>query len=340
MAYETGTASSPNDLLQKLVTFLTSAAVGWTQDMSQADGTGWRAHLHKGSVYVHLKSTTGAVNPWGYIPAPSPGATSAGLHVYLGTGFNSGANWNAQAGGPLLSGTSTITGVSMPVPAGAITAYHFFSDSAADNIVVVVEKTTGIFTHLGWGTSLAKCGSFTGGPYFFGATNGYNFASTSTTSFGAQNGPTARAPFMYADFGIAACGYVRADVDTFTGKWLGCTNSASQPTGGYTGKNLATEYRAGATPPAEIANVEMLYERATSSFNSQAHLIPVRVWAARDAGGYSLLGVVPGVFWTNATGHTAGATLNPPPGYSPGTVITLGADSYTIFPFFSVKKVT
>ncbi len=342
MAYETGTATGPNDLLQKLVAFLTGPAVGWTQDMSQTDGTGWRAHLHKSSVYVNLKSTTGAVNPWGVSPSPTPISTSAAMHLYLGTGFNGGANWNAQAGGPLLSGTGTITGVSMPLPTGAITSYHFFSDSTGDNIAVVVEKTTGIFAHLGWGTSLNKSGSFTGGPYFFGAKNAYNFADTSTFNFGAQNGPTTRMPFAYVDSGNgpAATGYVRADVDSFTGKWLGCTNSTAQPSGGYTGKNLASEYRGTTAPPGEIPNVEMLFERATSSFNSQAHLIPVRIWAARDAGGYSLLGVVPGVFWTNATGHTAGATLNPPPGYSAGAVITLGADSYVIFPFFAVKKVT
>jgi hypothetical protein len=339
MAYETGTASSPNDLLQKLVTFLTGVAVGWTQDMSQADGTGWRAHLHKGSLYVSLKSTTGAVNPWAFSPSPGPTASDASLHLYLGTGFNSGANWNAQAGGPILNGTSTNTGVSMPLPTGAVTAYHFFSDSSGDNIVVVVEKTTGIFTNLGWGTSLNKSGSFTGGAYFFGAMNGFNFASDSTTGPGAQNGPTAKAPFMYGDINSAANGYVRADVDAFTGKWLGCTSSTNQPSGGYTGKNLATEYRGGATPPSEIPNVEAFYERATSTLNSQVNLIPVRVWAARDAGGYSLVGVVPGVFWASATGHTAGGSIQPPPGYSAGTVVTLGTDSYTIFPYFAVKKV-
>jgi hypothetical protein len=330
MAYETGTASSPNDLLQKLVTFLIGVAVGWTQDMSQADGTGWRAHLHKGSVYLNLKSTTGAVNPWAFTISPAATSSDAGIHLYLGTGFNGGANWNAQAGGPILNGTSTNTGMSMPLPTGGITAYYFFSDSSGDNIVVVVEKTTGIFTHLGWGTSLNKSGSFTGGSYFFGATNGFNFANDSTTSFGAQNGVTARGPFMLGDLNAAASGYVRADVDAFTGKWLGCTTSTSQPSGGYTGKNLATEYRGATAPPADIPSREAMLERAVSTFNSQANLVPIRIWAARDAGGYSLVGVVPGVFWTNATDR----------GYSSGTVLTLGADSYTIFPWFAVKKVT
>jgi|FLYL01.1.fsa_nt_gi hypothetical protein len=329
MAYQTGTATSPNDLLQKLVTWLVN--IGWVQDMSQADGTGWRAHLHKGSVYVNLKSTTGAVNPWAFTPSPSPNASDAALHIYLGTGFSGAANWNAQAGGPVLNGTSTITGHSMPLPTGAISAYYFFSDATADNVVVVVEKTTGVFTHLGWGTSLNKSGTWTGGPYSFAATHGYGFANDSTTTPGAQNGPSARAPFMFKDpLNGAASGYVRADVDSFTGKWVGCTDSTSQPSGGYTGRNCATEFRGQSTaPPSDIPNLEYFLERTVSILSSQAHLVPVRIWVSRDAGGYSLLGTMPIVFWTRAVGN----------GFAPGTVLTLGADSYMLFPEFAVKKV-
>jgi hypothetical protein len=323
MAYQTGTASNPNDLLQKLVTFLT--ANGWTQNMSQADGTGWRAHLQKGTVYVNLKSTIGAVNPWAFTPNPAPGASDAALHIYLGTGFSGAANWNAQAGGPILNGTSTTTGTSMPLPTGAVSAYHFFSDATADNIVVVVEKTTGIFTHLGWGTSLNKSGAWTGGAYSFSVLNGYSFATGSTLP-GGKNGPTANGPLMLAS---SAVGYVRADVDSFTGKWLGCTDSTSQPSGGYTGRNFATEFRGGSIPPSDIPNLEYFLERTVSVITSQAHLVPVRIWAPRDAGGYSLLGTLPIVFWTRAVGM----------GYAAGTILTLGADSYMLFPNFAVKKV-
>jgi hypothetical protein len=53
-SYQTGISSSPTNLLQTLVTWLTNQ--GWTMDMSQADGSGWRAHLHKSGVYVNLRS--------------------------------------------------------------------------------------------------------------------------------------------------------------------------------------------------------------------------------------------------------------------------------------------
>lgn len=327
MAYQTGTATDPNDLLQKLVTFLVGN--GWTQDMSQADGTGWRAHLHRGSVYVNLKSTTGTVNPWAFTPNPAPNATDAGLHIYLGTGFSGAANWNLQAGGPILNGTSNNTGCSMPLPTGSITAYHFFTDSTGDNVVVVVEKTTGIFTHLGWGVSVTKAGSWTGGPYFFAAVNAYNFASDSTSGPGFQNGPTAKAPFVYADTNSAANAYVRADVDAFTGKWLGCTGSVSQPSGGYTGRNFVSEYRGGTAVVSGVPTMEYFVERSFSTMTSSATLAPIRAWALRDAGGYSLLGTVPNIFYSIATDK----------GFSAGTEITIGPDTYKVFPNFAVRKV-
>lgn len=341
MAYQTGSATDPNDLLTKLVTFLTGAGVDWLQDMSQADGAGRRAHLHKGADYVNLKSTIGAVNPWAYSTSPAPAAGDAAIHIYLGTGFNGGNNWNNQPGGPILNGTATNTGMSMPLPTGSVTAYHFFSDAAGDHIVVVVEKTTGIFTHLGWGRALNKAGSYTGGAYFFGACNGFIFASDSTTAAGAQNGPTARGPFSFGDFSSSsATGYVRADVDAFTGKWLGCTTSTAQPSGGYTGKNMASEMRHVSAPPLDIPEVEGLQMQLTSTLNSQTALLPIRLWAARDAGGYSLLGTAVNVYWSNATGHFLGSTLTPSPGYAAGSEVAFGGDTYKLFPWFAVKKVS
>ena len=48
MAYQTGIPTDEIDLLQQLVTWL--VALGWTQDASAAEGSGWRAHLHKSGV--------------------------------------------------------------------------------------------------------------------------------------------------------------------------------------------------------------------------------------------------------------------------------------------------
>lgn len=330
MAYQTGTASNPNDLLQKLVTFL--VANGWTQDMSQADGTGWRAHLHRSGVYVNLKATTGAVNPWAFTPNPNASSSDAALHIYLGDGFSGASNWNLQPGGPLLNGTTNRTGCSMPLPQGSITAYHFFSDETGDNIMVVVERTPGNFTHMEWGVSVNKAGSYTGGPYFGSVLNGYNAFTTSTSARGGRLGPTAGFPFNWGDgSGTAAGSYVRADVDSFTGKWLGLGDSTSQPSGGYTGKNAAAGIRQGSSVTQNDIPLETwFWERLTSVFTGQPTLLPCRIYVPRDAGGFSLLGEVPGIFKINAV---------PDLGFAAGSIISLGADSYMLFPNFAVRKV-
>ena len=160
MAYQTGSTSSSTDVLQKLVTFL--VAQGWTVDRSDVEGAGWRAHLHKGTNYVHLRANE-FEQPWliGSVP-------TFGVQLYLGSGFNGAAAWNNQtAGAPIAYGQSNPIGVGMQLSAGPFSNYYFFADPSGNNIVVIVEKTPGLYVYLGWGDSLVKAGAWTGGPYFF-----------------------------------------------------------------------------------------------------------------------------------------------------------------------------
>lgn len=325
-AYQTGTATSPTNLLQTLVTWL--VAQGWTSNMSQADGTGWRAHLSKGSVYVNLRATPGSETVWA--GGASSTANQIGIGLYTGTGYSGASAWNAQAGGPIGSAVAYTVGAFMNLPVGSIVAYHFFDDGA-DNIVVVAERTSSNFTHLGWGTSLTKAGAWTGGGYFFASTSGFYASYTSVAYPGTPNGPSAHPPFSYGDSVSGCCAFVRADVDTFTGKWLGCGSVASAQQG-YTGKRVASGYynRSGVvTMPSEIPQYGASFQaRITSAMNSQANLIPIRLFAQRDTAGYSLIGDVPNLVLTNATDN----------GYAAGTVYPLGADNWMIFPNFAVLK--
>jgi len=66
----------------------------------------------------------------------------------------------------------------MQLSAGPFSNYYFSADSTADNIVVVVEKTPGLYVHIGWGLSIQKAGAFTGGPYFFGSSSGFYTSDT------------------------------------------------------------------------------------------------------------------------------------------------------------------
>jgi hypothetical protein len=325
MSYQTGTATSPVNLLQTIVTWLVS--IGWTQDMSQADSVGWRAHLHKSGNYVNLRA---AMNEQIWVGGSSQ-TTNYGIYMYVGTGFSSGAAWNAQAGAPIGSGQAYVIGVGMGLPSGAIQNYYFFGDATGDNVVLVVEKTPAVYVHLGWGLSLVKAGTWTGGPYFFGSLCGY-YAGAPT----AGAGTTATSFCPCCDGDTFQCGncFIRCDVDTFTGKWLGCGSQNSPSSIGYTGKFFASSVSGSMTPRTlgprySDGNAANSWQNnQTSAIDGRANLLPVHLWAIRDTGGVSLIGTVPNIFWSNGVGV----------GFSNASEYVLGPTTYKMFPNFAVIK--
>lgn len=332
MSYQTGSASSSTDLLQKLVTWL--VGIGWTQDRSAVEGTGWTASLHKSANYVHMR----AVENEGTIPWHSNfGSPHYGVHMYLGTAFNSGQPFNNQtAGAPIGSSTFPI-GVGMQLSAGPFSNYFFFSDSAGDNIVVVVEKTPGLYVHIGWGLSVLKAGSFTGGPYFFGSSSGYYASDTSVGPNTPGYTSSSDCPFVNQDAIGGGPGFVRADVDSWTGKWIGIFNATSGADQGFTGKEGDSSVRGDSTNmknnfPVYAVNlsVNQFQYGQTSQQDGRANLLPIIVWALRDstATGFSILGTIPNIFSTNAVGN----------GFSNADEYVLGGTTYKLFPKFAVVK--
>src|SRR5438477_3589060 len=128
-SYQTGTASSPSNLLQTLATWLT--AQGWTVNQSATDASGWRLHVSKNSYFMNLRA---AMNEtiWN-----TQNRAGYGIGLYGGTGYSGAAAWNAQAGAPNASGGAIVVGASMNLNSGAIVAYHFLDDGN-DHITVVV----------------------------------------------------------------------------------------------------------------------------------------------------------------------------------------------------------
>lgn len=324
MAWQNGTATDPKDLLQKIAAFI--AANGWTQDSSIADGAGWRLHAHKGTVYVNVRAAVNeaaaAAEFDDYYTTPF-----SGMLVYLGDGYSGASSWKNQTGGPKNVTTPTRTvGCGMVLPQGAIAGYQFFADATGDNIVIVVEKTAGIFTYMGWGTSIQKMGAFTGGQYFFAATCGYYIAQNPAQAYPGY-AQSAGCPGAGDHASVAnPTIFIKADVDAFTGKWvsIGTTVTGTQ---GYTGKNGSCCVRALNTSTADRAPSYVAFsDRLTNSMTGQSLLLPVRTTVLRDAGGYSFLGALPMVFLTNACAK----------GFSPGAQYLWGTDTYRVFPSPSV----
>lgn len=331
MSYSNGTATSSTDLLQQLVTFLVAA--GWTQDMSQAEGSGWRAHLHLGSDYVHLRA---AENEGVF--QQSNGTTGYGLNLYMGTGFNSGQPWNNQTtGAPIGSGAAYPVGANAYLSAGPFTNYYFMTDSGGNNVVVVIERTPGVFMFVGWGTSLVKAGAFTGGQYFYGSSGGGWSGHALPGGSVAGYTTTSDCPGCLSDSEGQVCTYVRADVDSFTSKWISISPSVTN-TQGYTGKVGSSSVK----KPGFGANTEFPFYAitdGTTDFQSsqsslqdgRANLLPVLLWVNRDgaSSAYSLLGSLPMAFKANGVGN----------GFSNASEYAIGSDTYKMFPNFAILKV-
>lgn len=333
MSYQTGAASSSTDVLQKLITWLVS--IGWTQDRSAAEGSGWTISAHKSGNYAHLRACENENTPW----SRGFGGPTYGLNLYLGTGFNGSNLWNNQAGAPLNSVGGPM-GVGAFLSAGPFSNYYFFADSSGDNIVVVIEKTPGLFVHLGWGLSINKQGTFTGGPYFFGSScsyyTSYTAAPANTPGFSASSdcpGPT-------ADQIGGACAFVRADVDSFTGNWIGIFTGGTGLTAsdfGYTGKLGSSSVHAKqqamqpSIPCYAVNDAPLQFQfQQVSAQDSRANLLPVLLWVERDGTttGFSPLGDLPNVFCTDAVGN----------GFSNAEEYVIGSTTYKLFPNFAVVK--
>jgi hypothetical protein len=318
MAFLQGTTTDIIDLVGQLVTWL--AGLGWTVNMVptvNGNAGGKRAHLSKGAVYVNLQT---AIGDGDLVPDYAVIGCN-GLFLYLSDSYDAAQSYLTQPGGPHdvrpMRAMVAVSTLNFPTPYGRFFA---FSD-ASDNVVVVLERRSLNFSAFGWGPALAKAGAWSDGRYFFAQTYRTGIQTDDAT-------PNVFGDCPFSVNGLPT-GFVRADVDAFVSKWLGCALSAQN----VTGKICYTGFGA-AGPPTDVPDWAVGYARlAPSLLNSQAVLVPVDIYAARDAGGSSLLGSVPNVFLTNAVGH----------GFGPAGTFSIGADNYVLFPGYgygyAIKKV-
>jgi hypothetical protein len=319
MAYSIGSATSQNDLIQQLAAWLVMQ--GWTLDTSQADGSGWRAHLHKSGNYVHFRA----------LPTGDPfdghhliSCTVPFLACYMSTAYaGSDVAWFASTTGAPLGTDGKVCGSCIVVNPGANAAFHFFNDGN-DNYTIVVERNTGVCQILGFGFSVTKHGgNWTGGAYLHGHFSGGDTGDNPLND-------NSLCPFYYgsSEVGNNGTSYVRADIDSFTNNWV-AINPTTYARGGWTGKRAYGIAQSGLSLPGTIPHTVHISGRTVSSINNQAVLLPIKIYADRDEGGPCLIATVPSVYECQAVWN----------GYLFGAEIQLGADTYKLFPHCAVKKV-
>lgn len=336
--YDTGISSSPTNLLQTLVSFL--SAQGWTTDSSASEGAGWRAHLHKSGLYVNLRA---AMNErlWPYNgDYHDKGSGGYGIGLYLGDDYDGGESWDEQGGRPVRLGDGSTVGAGANLPSGSVAAYHIFDDGA-DHIIVVVERSPGIFCFLGWGPALEAAGQPEAFPYFYGSSAAVlNTIVDPGTSRSGIN-VSALPPMSHADkedesYGstterVHTTALVRVDAATYSERWI--SNGAHAGAGyGYTGRFLRCALNIGddsGIDAGSFPNYSGFADRVHQAAFAGALLLPLHNFALTDPGArFAPIGWPPSVFWCDAVGH----------GYTAGEVYQVGGLDYMLFPHFAVRK--
>lgn len=160
MAYQTGTSTSIEDLMQQLSTFL--QANGWTEDFATLEVLGFPGNIafSKNGIFVAFQYTE-----------PTDGGT---LAIYQNfSNDNSSSVWlstgdSGQLGNNSLTLTSLDNGRCINLVAGPHAAYHFFEQNANPAYChIVLEVETNRFRHFGFG-ELEKIGDWIGGEYCYG----------------------------------------------------------------------------------------------------------------------------------------------------------------------------
>jgi len=309
MAYQTGTATSQEDLMNALSVF--AAAQGWTVDIMSTTND-WLA-MNNGSVFVQWRWDNNAAIACFQSTAFTSTGTAPGNH----TGDDGCGTVDASA--PYNAAISS--GRRITVGNGPYTAYHFFTDGTTKYIHVVLEYSPGLYRHFSFGT-INKIGTWTGGQYQTGFVVGANPGLVNSSSHtllwsGTTSGSTA------ADASVSGAMRVEG-MPNQTGamKWMLFTLQTST-----LGNDRAGNARIAA--PGGFLGCNP-WQEAYGFFRADLltgflPLVKIPVWwrdTAPAPDSIMLLGFIPDVFQIQM------ANL------SPGQEFTIGANTYKVFPIF------
>lgn len=317
MAYQTGTSTGANDLLDKLRLF--AIAQGWTANRWVAAGSGQELCLSKGSAYFNLRSYQ---NETVFLRG-SNNTNKYGIAINGSDSYASGDAWDRQPGYPIRTGgTAGSDQCSSYMPfvtsQGPFVAYHLFAPDSK-TIYLELEITTGCFLRLGFGSlDLFNSGSAGGGRFFYATTGDASLTSAATTNtwLGSEidNGSYAQeeVPFRGADYNAMfgqVASFVRAAFDSFD-NWCSSQRTGSTAVtpqscqgGGVHDKILRD------SSPNPMNGIGILTPNIVSVNRANEYLHPV--------------GMIPGIRFMDMTN------------YLPGDEFTIGTDTWKVFPWYN-----
>lgn len=313
MAYQTGSASGPNDMLEQLRVF--AVAQGWTSNRNAVIGSGREVCLSKGSAYFNLRSF---VNETVTINGTAS-ANKTGIAINGSDGYSAGALWDQQPGHTMAPNTTRLHGwLPFVLSPGPFPSYHIFA-SDSKTIYLEIEVVTGTYQRLGFGSlDLFNSGASGGGRFFY-ATGGnaqVNADSHGTSWLGNDvNGAPwvlEEVPFRggYLNAGGNDTGsYIRVAVDSFDG-WAQSARSNSQSHTGVAAQGGGTH------------DWVLVHNQSTNPLNGVGILFPHVVSVNRSNIYQQPIGIIPAMRYMDMTN------------YLPGDEFTIGSDVWKVFPWW------
>lgn len=316
MAYQTGTSSDVNDLLDKFRLF--AVAQGWAANRWVTAGNGRELCIQKGSAYFNFRSYSNET----VVVNGSAGSSKYGVSVNGSDGYSAGAAWDRQPGYPQRQsgGASDQAHAWLPliITTGPFPAYHFFAPDSK-TLFAEVEISTGVFLRFGCGSLDLFNPAAPGGGRFFYATGGTH-PSTSTgpdtwlsSHVDDHNYALELVPFRmagYTSYNTTSCGsYVRVQHDSFN-NWA------------WSSRSFSTQMTASICQGGGVHD-RVLRDLSPNPLNGVGLLLPNVVSVNRNNEFLNPIGVVPGMRYMDMTN------------YLPGDEFTIGSDTWKVFPWYS-----
>ncbi|MCW7536699.1 hypothetical protein OOT46_02370 [Aquabacterium sp. A7-Y] len=286
MAYQTGSATGPSQLLDALRVF--AVANGWKELRWGASGTGQQLSLQKADQFVHLRSAVEEALRPGY-----EGVT--GIFLVGADGFDAAQPWNNQPG-TIRSPNNQLEGCGLYEAVGPCT-YHLFSVENPTLLTMVAEVAPGVYHHLAFG-QLTKHGSYPGGAFVSGAFGPSDSIYTNTNDFVFAYRQDHHCGLPFNDFKSFGGSFVRAKVDGFDGWFSVCHNHP------LTGKRAKSTWEDGTGGPRESL-ARYWWAHAPNTLNGAAPMQPFYVFVERPDGFFSPFGYTPHLRYLNIQHYTA-----------------------------------
>jgi hypothetical protein len=297
MAYETGTAASADDLIDRLDTF--AAANGWTVDFNGTWTSGRATLINRGGLHFGFYSD----NTAGTTTDPGPRII---VRTYPGPYVGASAP-QSQAN---LSSANVYSN-NMPSP---LLAYYFYA--LGDYIHVVVEAFSPSFRHFGVGR-LQQVGAYTDGAYCHAAR--WSYQSSSPQQLWQPGSSHHAIPFddqnssgNTSQFGTC----VRVDLAATPEYWYTQNTRNTRLFGGF--RRSSTTDTSTTHPYSAFGNA--LIDMRPSEITGRAILVPATLAVPRGSSKYSFIGAPPDLRFVRID------NLNP------GEVLTVGTDEWVCFP--------